>query len=299
MQTSNASTAQGNALLEKMQRMEQWMKQNGFPKSLRMEVRKFYFNNWIPHDAVEESFFEELPTWLRVKAFKTVFEKSPTRAALVGADASLTHAENTTLLNVLSSTVIPLRFTAGHRIFKSGDVSAHMYLLEEGEVVFALPSRNKPLRLSAPSVIGMGALFADDVPLCMQHPLSLYCATNCMVWKVDAEALRRQLFVLAPGVLLMILRQYKKQLSRAKEFLSRDDSKNNESVKHLAKIYLESIEGLASHEVHLERIAAEAEPPLEFVSGASGPLSTPGDEDEENQNGEKDKSSSRRLFNVE
>jgi len=190
------------------------MARNAFPAHLRKELRKFYFTSWAPEPDNDAEFFDELPTWLRIKTSADLLSTSPLLGGMLseGSDKILTREQREVVLRILAAFSLPTHLSPTHVLCKPGDQAQHVYLLEEGELLMLVPGLREPTVVSAPAIVGLGALLASDVEQCRTRSTTLIAATSCMVWKVDAGGMRRQLNNKVPEALLYFMRQFASQL---------------------------------------------------------------------------------------
>ena len=209
LEMSKSSNADGSALLEKLRGMEDWMKKNGFRKSIKQELRRFYYTTWTPkNDESDIKYFEELPLWLRTKVLKSMIGNSEALEEFTGIKLHPLSKVAKRVVRAITATAVPLHYRAGEKIFRYGEDADYLYLLEEGEIGALLEGDDKPYRVMSPGVIGVSALFKDRIPACRTRAVTAFTVSSCSVWRIDAKDLYGRLLASAPISLLHILDSY-------------------------------------------------------------------------------------------
>lgn len=206
---SKSSTVDGGKLLEKLRGMESWMKNNGFRKKVRQELRRYYYTSWTPAEIDDGSeYFDELPLWLRTKVLKSIMGNSEALEHFTGIRLHPLSRIAKRVIRAITASAVPIRLRSGDRIFSVGDESKYVFLLEEGEFGSIIEGDSVPYRVVAPGVLGASAVFAEKIPECSKLPVTAFALTPCTLWRIDAKDLYQRLISTAPISLVHILDGY-------------------------------------------------------------------------------------------
>lgn len=206
---SKSSTLDGGQLLDKLRGMEAWMRNNGFRKKVRQELRRYYYTSWTPHEAdTGQEYFDELPLWLRTKVLKSIMGNSEALEHFTGIKLHPLSRIAKRVIRAIAASAVPVHLRAGDRIFTAGDESKYVFLLEEGETGSIIEGDGTPYRVVSPGVLGASALFAEKITECALLPVSAFALTPCTLWRIDAKDLYRRLLSTAPISLVHILDGY-------------------------------------------------------------------------------------------
>lgn len=208
---SKSSSIDGGKLLDKLRGMEVWMKNNGFRKKVRQELRRYYYTTWTPATTDDGSeYFDELPLWLRTKVLKSMMGNSEALEHFTGIKLHPLSRVAKRVIRAITASAVPLHLRTGEKIFTVGDESQYVFLLEEGETGSIIEGDSLPYRVVSPGVLGASALFAEKIPQCSRLPITAFALTPCTLWRIDAKDLYQRLIATAPISLVHILDGYLK-----------------------------------------------------------------------------------------
>ena len=208
---SRSSDTEDAGDLHRLQTMETWLRKYSVSKGLSADIRRhvYTFSSGTP-TSTDVAFYRSLPMWLKVKI--AVEHQTNGVIALVGGKENwdkLSKEMQTTVSKIVAFASEPQGYPSATRLHRVGERVSDVYLLEEGEIGLYVPGITRAVVISAPAVMGVGALFAQWAETCATWASTAKTATSVYMWKVDAIALERHLMDAAPEVLLMIMEHYR------------------------------------------------------------------------------------------
>eukprot|EP01024_Parvocaulis_polyphysoides_P021109 TRINITY_DN1999_c1_g3_i1.p3 TRINITY_DN1999_c1_g3~~TRINITY_DN1999_c1_g3_i1.p3 ORF type:complete len:258 (+),score=34.20 TRINITY_DN1999_c1_g3_i1:1038-1811(+) len=172
--------------------VKRWMKTRHLDANIRQRIQRFYSEVWIQQqDDQEEEFLNEIPQDLR-----TAVAFQATESCMKNIDL-FNHVDDS-FLQLIASRFQPIFVPEGDDVYKEGDDADALFILDEGELTI----KNKFRKLGkfyAPEIVGEGCLLKNQDDDLKQRIVTLTCAKECRLWKMELEDLER-LMKLSPDL---------------------------------------------------------------------------------------------------
>lgn len=214
-----------DVIIGKMQIMEVWMKRYEFPLQLKRKIRRHILSSWTPTPNFTEDaqIYDHLPLHLKLEAAKQML-RSDAQFAFLGSEEAVKDIspEKIDIFEKALAQFSSLEGAeSGTTLYTVGDAASFCTLLQEGTLAVSVPETRAPVLVSAPALLGVGALFGGSmvVPQCRKRHTTVTVFHPATFWKINAVSLEQVLILKAPEVLLGILQHYRLQVVEAADRL--------------------------------------------------------------------------------
>jgi len=184
LESASSNAQSGRLFRSKMEGVDRWMEARNLPRKTRAQITQHFSDIWTRHMAYHDSsFFTDLPVAIRVKVarmrIRTPFTRSQLGQAL-GPGGLL----------VMSAAVLPTGLQPGHELCQQGAPGDRLWFLSEGSVL-AIKLGESIVRVTAPAVLGEGALLAALADAPALRPMTYRATTSCFLWELLVDDVLR------------------------------------------------------------------------------------------------------------